>query len=54
MERPNLCANCGRVTLTQPHKPGCLVLQHQTELKCREFGMAPYYTEARPFPRYPP
>jgi len=25
--------------------------ERQTNLKCREFGMPPYYREARPFPR---
>lgn len=45
------CKDCGRDVSVAPHKPNCPVLQEQTNLKCREFGMAPYYKEPRPFPR---
>lgn len=58
-QRLFVCKNCGRDTITQPHHDNCPVgaeerRKEQTNLKCREFGVPPYYQEARPFPRQPP
>lgn len=43
------CKNCGRDTLTQPHKPNCPALIEQTVLKCRELGI-PFTPEAYQLP----
>jgi predicted RNA-binding Zn-ribbon protein involved in translation (DUF1610 family) len=57
-QRLFICPSCGRDVIVQPHRPNCPELREQTNLKCREFGMEPYYQEARdfprPFPRTPP
>lgn len=46
------CVRCG--SGCEPGKTSCSdrcsTLVEQTNAKCREFGMQPYYVESRPFP----
>ncbi len=33
------CNNCGRDTLTQPHRINCTVLKEQSKLLCEQLGI---------------